>query len=85
MTVLRPRWERTRFAVAGASVLAVALGTAFVAGGDSADAPVVTPPVEDYIVEHAVTSRDLPVPGIENARSQVSTAVETGAPTSAPR
>ncbi|WP_084722756.1 anti-sigma factor family protein [Streptomonospora alba] len=85
LSVLRPRWERTRFAVAGVSVLAVALGTAFVAGGDAEDPPVVTPPIEDYVVEHAVTSRQVPVPDIESGLAKVSTVVETQAPTPAPR
>ncbi|MFD0776863.1 zf-HC2 domain-containing protein, partial [Streptomonospora algeriensis] len=80
-----PRWERTRFAVAGVSVLAVALGTAFVAGGDAQNTRVVTPSVEDYVVEHAVTSREVPVPEPGAGLPQFSTVAETSAPTSAPR
>ncbi|MUL39830.1 zf-HC2 domain-containing protein [Streptomonospora sp. PA3] len=90
LSVLRPRWERTRFAVAGVSVLAVALGTAFVAGGDSEDAPVVTPPIDDYAIEHAVTSRQVPVPDSQapdapGGPAKVSPVGETSVPASAPR
>ncbi|GAB3449310.1 hypothetical protein GCM10027570_23730 [Streptomonospora sediminis] len=85
LSVLRPRWERTRFAVAGASVVAVALGTAFVAGGDSDEPPVVIPPVDDYAVEHAVTSRQVTVPEPDGRFTEVSTVTEASAPASAPR
>ncbi|QBI52593.1 anti-sigma factor family protein [Streptomonospora litoralis] len=85
LSVLRPRWERTRYAVAGASVLAVALGTAFVAGGDSEAPPVVSPPVDDYAVEHAVTSRQVTVPAPEGRFPEVGTVVEATAPASGPR
>ncbi|GAB3207759.1 Putative zinc-finger [Marinactinospora thermotolerans DSM 45154] len=53
----RPRWAQARYALAGASVVGFTLGTAFVAGGQGDRAPVVTPPLADYAVEHAVTSR----------------------------
>lgn len=50
-----------KFAVAGAAVVTALLGTAFVAGGEAEDAPVVEPRLADYAVEHAVTSRHAPV------------------------
>ncbi|WP_026118379.1 anti-sigma factor family protein [Nocardiopsis salina] len=50
-----------RYAVAGAAVVTALLGTAFVAGGEAEDAPVVEPRLADYAVEHAVTSRHIPV------------------------
>lgn len=50
-----------RYAVAGAAVVTALLGTAFVAGGETEDAPVVEPRLADYAVEHAVTSRHIPV------------------------
>lgn len=50
-----------RYAVAGAAVVTALLGTAFVAGGEAEDAPVVEPRLADYAVEHAVTSRQIPV------------------------
>lgn len=63
LTRLRPAWGRARFAVAGMSVAAVALGTAFVAGGNGSDAPLVRPPLDDYALEHAVTAQHAPLPG----------------------
>lgn len=57
----RPAWGRARYAVAGASVLAVTLGTAFVAGGDRTDQPVVTPALVDYVIEHAAVSGQSPL------------------------
>ncbi|PSK97354.1 putative zinc finger protein [Murinocardiopsis flavida] len=59
----QPVWGRARFAVAGMSVAAVALGTAFVAGGEGGDAPLVRPPLDDYALEHAVTAQHAPLPG----------------------
>ncbi|GAA3722543.1 hypothetical protein HDA32_000836 [Spinactinospora alkalitolerans] len=52
----RPLWGRARYAVAGASVAALTLGTAFVAGGEQEETPVVTPALADYAVEHALTT-----------------------------
>lgn len=60
---LRPGWGRARYAVAGASVLAAALGAAFVAGEEPSGAPVVTPALADYAIEHAVVSGQAPLPG----------------------
>ncbi|MDA0563007.1 zf-HC2 domain-containing protein [Streptomonospora sp. S1-112] len=85
LSVLRPRWERTRFAVAGASVVAVALGTAFVAGGDPGEGPVVEPELSDYAVEHAVTARQAPVPDLDAGTSVVTTALEDTPPATGSR
>ncbi|MBB6173285.1 hypothetical protein HNR23_003345 [Nocardiopsis mwathae] len=63
LSVLRPGWPGARFAVAGVSVVALTLGTAFVAGGDEQPAPVVRPALEDFAVEHAVTARQGALPG----------------------
>lgn len=57
----RPEWGRARYAVAGVSVLAAALGTAFLTGGDSAEPPVVTPALTDYAIEHAAVSGQSPL------------------------
>ncbi|WP_249352523.1 hypothetical protein [Nocardiopsis akebiae] len=38
------------------------LGSAFVAGGEAEETPVVEPRLADYAVEHALTSRNIPVP-----------------------
>ncbi|WP_146159322.1 zf-HC2 domain-containing protein [Allonocardiopsis opalescens] len=45
------RWSRTRYAVAGASLVALTLGTAFVATGDFDGGSGSTPGPEDYAVE----------------------------------
>ncbi|GHD18825.1 anti-sigma factor family protein [Nocardiopsis kunsanensis] len=50
-----------RYAIAGAAVVTALLGTAFVAGGEAEDTPVVEPRLADFAVEHAVTSRHAPV------------------------
>lgn len=58
---LRPPWGRTRYAVAGVSVVALAVGTAFVAGDEREGAPpVVKPSLEQYEAEHAVVSGQVP-------------------------
>ncbi|RCV55844.1 zf-HC2 domain-containing protein [Marinitenerispora sediminis] len=60
---LRPVWGRARYAVAGASVVALTLGTAFVAGGQQREAtPLVTPAFSEFAVEHALTSRQASLP-----------------------
>ncbi|MGW8530844.1 MULTISPECIES: anti-sigma factor family protein [Nocardiopsidaceae] len=58
---LLPDFPGGRYAVAGFAVATALLGTAFVAGGDAQDTPVVEPRLSDYAVEHAVTSRQIPV------------------------
>ena len=58
---LLPSFSGGRYAVAGLAVTTALLGSAFVAGGDSGDAPVVEPRLSDFAVEHAVTSRQIPV------------------------
>lgn len=57
----RPEWGRARYAVAGVSIVAVTLGTAFVAGGERAEQPVVTPALTDYAIEHAAVSGQTPL------------------------
>ena len=60
-THLLPPFPGGRYAVAGIAMATALLGSAFVAGGDTEDTPVVEPRLSDYAVEHAVTSRHLPV------------------------
>ncbi|ASU82686.1 hypothetical protein CDO52_07705 [Nocardiopsis gilva YIM 90087] len=82
LSVLRPGWPGARYAVAGASVVALTLGTAFVAGGDAQPAPVVRPALEDYAVEHAVTARQGAFPTApppSSASASVETVIRTGA------
>ena len=70
----RPRAEarrpgparRRRYLVLGTVSLVVGLGTAaFTAGGggDAAPGPRITPSVEMYSVEHAITTGEVPFPG----------------------
>lgn len=58
---LLPHFSGGRYAVAGLAVATALLGSAFVAGGEGADTPVVEPHLADFAVEHAVTSRQIPV------------------------
>ncbi len=58
--------RRRRYLVLGTVSLVVGLGTAaFTAGGgaDPAPGPRITPPVEMYSVEHAITTGEVPFPG----------------------
>ncbi|RKS05505.1 putative zinc finger protein [Nocardiopsis sp. Huas11] len=71
-----PPFSGGRYAVAGFAVATALLGTAFVAGGDTEDTPVVEPRLSDYAVEHAVTSRQVPAADVRTVRSQESD--ETG-------
>jgi anti-sigma factor RsiW len=60
-----PRPRRRRYLVLGTVSLVVGLGTAaFTAGGggDAAPGPKITPPVEMYSVEHAITTGEVPFP-----------------------
>jgi len=63
-----PGWlsaRRRRYLVLGTVSLVVGLGTAaFTAGGggDAAPGPRITPPVEMYSVEHAITTGEVPFP-----------------------
>ena len=63
----RPRLaRRRRYLVLGTVSLVVGLGTvAFTAGGggDAAPGPRITPSVEMYSVEHAITTGEVPFPG----------------------
>ena len=58
---LLPHFSGGRYAVAGLAVATALLGSAFVAGGEGEDTPVVEPHLTDFAVEHAVTSRQVPV------------------------
>ncbi|GAB3688895.1 anti-sigma factor family protein [Nocardiopsis oceani] len=58
---LLPNFSGGRYAVAGLAVTTALLGSAFIAGGDAEDAPVVEPRLSDYAVDHAVSSRQIPV------------------------
>jgi anti-sigma factor RsiW len=57
------RLPRMRYLAVGAATLAVfGIGTAgFVAGGDGGRLPRVAPALDQYAVEHALTSGDVPV------------------------
>ncbi len=58
--------RRRRYLMLGTVSLVVGLGTAaFTAGGggDAAPGPRITPPVELYSVEHAITTGEVPFPG----------------------
>ncbi|GAA2013926.1 hypothetical protein GCM10009799_47820 [Nocardiopsis rhodophaea] len=82
LSVLRPGWPGARYAVAGASAVALTLGTAFMAGGDPQPVPVVRPALEEYAVEHAVTARQGAFPTASQptpAPASVETVVHTPA------
>ncbi|MFD6951941.1 hypothetical protein A6A08_10565 [Nocardiopsis sp. TSRI0078] len=68
---LFPDFPGGRYAVAGLAVATALIGSAFVAGGDSEEAPVVEPRLSDYAFEHAVTSRSMPVVDPSPAASDV--------------
>ena len=58
--------SRRRYLVLGTVSLVVGLGAAaFTAGGgpDTAPGPRITPPVEMYSIEHAITTGEVPFPG----------------------
>ncbi|SRR5208337_1301831 len=63
----RPRpARRRRYLVLGTVSLVIGLGAAaFTAGGggEAAPGPRITPPVEMYSVEHAITTGEVPFPG----------------------
>ena len=60
-----PGPRRRRYLVLGTVSLVVGLGTAAftVGGGDRGPGPRITPPVEMYSVEHAITTGEVPLPG----------------------
>ncbi|GHC76733.1 hypothetical protein GCM10007079_13320 [Nocardiopsis terrae] len=60
---LLPHFSGGRYAVVGLAVATALLGSAFVAGGEGEETPVVEPRLSDFAVEHAVTSRQIPVVG----------------------
>jgi anti-sigma factor RsiW len=60
-----PRPRRRRYLVLGTVSLVVGLGTAAFTvggGGDAAPGPKITPSVEMYSVEHAITTGEVPFP-----------------------
>jgi anti-sigma factor RsiW len=60
-----PSGRRRRYLVLGTVSLVVGLGTAAFTvggGGDAAPGPRITPPVEMYSVEHAITTGEVPFP-----------------------
>jgi anti-sigma factor RsiW len=62
----RKRAARRRYLALGAASVVVGLGTvAFTAGGggEAAPGPRITPPVEMYSVEHAITTGEVPFTG----------------------
>ena len=62
----RPGSRRRRYLVLGTVSLVVGLGAAaFTVGGgpDTAPGPRITPPVEMYSIEHAITTGQVPYPG----------------------
>lgn len=73
---LLPPFPGGRYAVAGFAVATALLGSAFVAGGDTDDTPVVEPRLSDYAVEHAVTSRH--IPAVETTPVDHSRQLDTG-------
>ena len=80
----RPAHHR-RYLVLGTVSLVVGLGTAaFTAGGggDAAPGPRITPPVEMYSVEHAITTGEVPFapPSAQPVSSASAFASDTSAP-----
>jgi anti-sigma factor RsiW len=78
---LRP--VRRRYLVLGAVSLVVGLGTAaFTAGGggQAAPGPRITPPVEMYSVEHAITTGEIPFAGPSARPSAAASAIDSDAP-----
>jgi hypothetical protein len=74
-----PSPRRRRYLVLGTVSLVIGLGTAaFTAGGggDAAPGPRITPPVEMYSVEHAITTGEVPFPAptAESSSAQPSSA-----------
>jgi anti-sigma factor RsiW len=61
-----PSARRRRYLVLGTVSLVVGLGMAAFTvggGGDAAPGPRITPPVDMYSVEHAITTGEVPFPG----------------------
>ncbi|MFI6574557.1 zf-HC2 domain-containing protein [Nocardiopsis sp. NPDC050513] len=67
---LFPPFPGRRYAVAGVAVATALLGSAFVAGGDDGGTPIVEPRLADYAVEHAMTTRQVPVVAPETPASE---------------
>ena len=73
-----PRATRRRYLVLGAVSVVVGLGAAaFTAGGggQAAPGPRITPPVEMYSVEHAITTGEVPFTG-PSARSSAAASTD---------
>jgi hypothetical protein len=70
--VRRLRLVRRRYLVLGTVSLVVGLGAAAFTvggGGEAVPGPRITPPVEMYSVEHAITTGEVPFPGPATPRS----------------
>jgi anti-sigma factor RsiW len=78
---LRTGPVRRRYLVLGTVSLVVGLGTAaFTAGGgEPAPGPRITPPVEMYSVEHAITTGEVPFTGPSGRPSAGASAVDPDA------
>jgi anti-sigma factor RsiW len=77
---LSRRAVRRRYLVLGTVSLVVGLGTAaFTVGGGSqaAPGPKITPPVEMFVVEHAITTGEVPFAGPSGRPSPAVTADDT--------
>jgi anti-sigma factor RsiW len=83
---VRPRSAgRRRYLVLGTVSLVVSLGTAAFTvggGGDAVPGPRITPPVEMYSVEHAITEGEVPfaLPSAQPVSSASAFASDTSAP-----
>lgn len=68
------RRRSSRYALAGASLMALAISTAFAVGGEPSDGtPSVTPSMDAFAVEHALTSGGVPPLGRHEAVNTVGT------------
>jgi anti-sigma factor RsiW len=75
--------RRRRYLVLGTVSLVVGLGTAAFTvggGGDASPGPGITPPVEMYSVEHAITTGEVPFPGPTLQPASSGPGSETSAP-----
>jgi anti-sigma factor RsiW len=62
------RLPRARYLVGAAAIAVLGIGTAgFVAGGEQSQLPRVAPAIDQFAVEHALTSGDVPVTDREPA------------------
>jgi hypothetical protein len=74
--------HRRRYLVLGTVSLLIGLGTAaFTVGGsgEASPGPRITPPVEMYSVEHAITTGEVPFTGPSGRPSAGSSVADSGA------